>query len=177
MTWEFTTIHREDGVATVTFDRRAALNAFNGPLVAELTEVARSFHDDHDTRAVVLTGTLRSFSAGADLKEARADGTFAELRARNQRGRQLCKAWEDMPQATVAAIEGMAAAARASSSAASSAPPSGATSSISPQFAAVSAFSFSHRMTMRLVRAGPTSEIRRGIACHCRMRPILTSGT
>jgi len=108
MTWEFTTIRREDGVATVTFDRRAALNAFNGPLVRELTEVARSFYDDHDTRAVVLTGTLRSFSAGADLKEARADGTFAELRARNQWGRQLCKAWEDMPQATVAAIEGMA---------------------------------------------------------------------
>ncbi|MGE4615569.1 MAG: hypothetical protein AAEJ43_00945 [Gammaproteobacteria bacterium] len=51
---------------------------------------ARTFHDDHDTHIVILTGTLRAFSAGADLKEIHPPMTFAEQRQRSHLGRHLC---------------------------------------------------------------------------------------
>ncbi len=106
--WKFTTIERRGPVAIVRFDRGEALNAFNEPLVRELTEVAKSFHDDHDCRAIVLTGAAKAFSAGADLKEAYGAVGFANQRERSQLGRRLCRAWEETPQIVVAAIEGLA---------------------------------------------------------------------
>jgi enoyl-CoA hydratase/carnithine racemase len=98
----------DGNIAIVRLSREARLNAFNGELTRELTDVARRFHHDHDTHAVILTGAGRAFSAGADLKEQRGEMTFAEQRDRSQLGRHLCRAWEDMPQTTIAAIEGLA---------------------------------------------------------------------
>ncbi len=106
--WKFTTIEERGPVAIVTFDRGEALNAFNEPLVRELTAVAHSFYSRHDIHAVVLTGMKRAFSAGADLKERYGAEGFAAQRERSHLGRHLCRAWEEMPQITVAAIEGLA---------------------------------------------------------------------
>ena len=54
-------------------------------------------------------GTAEAFSAGIDLKDA---STWEELddvalRDRSYRGVRLCQAWEDMPQITIAAMEGL----------------------------------------------------------------------
>ena len=68
MSYENVTIERRGYVSIVRFDRRGSLNAFNQATIVELTQVAREFQDDLDTRAVVLTGTTRAFSAGIDLK-------------------------------------------------------------------------------------------------------------
>ena len=65
----YVTVQRDGSVALVSFDRKRNLNAFDGQLTLELTEVARSFHDDLETRAVVLTGSKDYFSAGADLED------------------------------------------------------------------------------------------------------------
>jgi enoyl-CoA hydratase/carnithine racemase len=108
MSWNTVTIERQGSIAIVRMARQENLNAFNRELTVELTEAARSFHRDHQTRAVILTGTLRAFSAGADLKESRTEATFAERRERSHLGRHLCRAWEEMPQTTIAAIEGPA---------------------------------------------------------------------
>jgi enoyl-CoA hydratase/carnithine racemase len=108
MSWNTVTIERRGPIAIVRMARPEALNAFNRELTVELTEAARSFHADHETHAVILTGTTRAFSAGADLKEARPQATFAEQRERSHLGRHLCRAWEEMPQTTIAAIEGPA---------------------------------------------------------------------
>lgn len=105
------TIERHGQVALVRFDRKGNLNAFNQDTILELTAVAREFQDDLETRAVVLTGTSRAFSAGIDLKDAstwEAVDDDVALRHRSYRGVRLCKAWEDMPQVTVAAMEGLA---------------------------------------------------------------------
>ncbi len=105
------TIEREGTVAVVTFDRRGSLNAFDQKTILELTDVARSFQDDLVTQAVVLSGTAHAFSAGIDLRDP---ATWEELdddvalRSRFYRGVRLCQAWEDMPQITIAAMEGMA---------------------------------------------------------------------
>ena len=106
------TIEKKGAVALVRFDRKGARNAFNQETILELTDVARRFQDDLETQAVVLTGTREAFSGGIDLKEratrAVTAGTDLELRQTYYRGVRLCQAWEDMPQITVAAIEGMA---------------------------------------------------------------------
>ena len=110
--YENVTIERQGPVALVRFDRKGARNAFNQQTILELTDVARRFQDDLETQAVVLTGTREAFSGGIDLKErasrAVTAGTDLELRQVYYRGVKLCQAWEDMPQITVAAIEGMA---------------------------------------------------------------------
>ncbi|HEB90341.1 MAG TPA: enoyl-CoA hydratase/isomerase family protein [Deltaproteobacteria bacterium] len=105
-------VKRDGPIAFVQFDRKKNLNAFDGRLILELTDVARSFHDDLETRAVVLTGSRDYFSAGADLVDlsARTDSKTSELERRHvfSRGVRLCQAWEAMPQITVAAIERLA---------------------------------------------------------------------
>ncbi len=104
------TVKVDGNVAVVTFDRKGSLNAFDQATILELTDVARRFHDDLETQAVVLSGAPNSFSAGIDLKDPATweDLGDVALRQRFYRGVRLCQAWEDMPQITVTAMEGMA---------------------------------------------------------------------
>jgi len=110
MDYQNVTVERDGAVATVTFDRKGSLNAFNQDTILELTHVAREFHDDLETQAVVLSGAPNSFSAGIDLKDAKTWEEVDDVASRNRfyRGVRLCQAWEDMPQITVTAMEGMA---------------------------------------------------------------------
>lgn len=110
MSEPYVSVKRDGPIATVTFDRHKNLNAFDGQLILELTEVARSFHDDIETRAVVLTGNKDYFSAGADLEDlaTRHSGSDLEKRQVFYRGVRLCEAWEAMPQITIAAMERLA---------------------------------------------------------------------
>jgi enoyl-CoA hydratase len=111
MAYRFTTIEKQGPIAVVRFDRKENLNAFSQALVLELTDVARSFHDDVETQAIVLTGAAEAFSSGADLKDAESwvrPMNDVERRQRFYRGVRLCEAWEHTPQITIAAIERMA---------------------------------------------------------------------
>ena len=104
-------IDRQGRTAIVRFDRGENLNAFNQELIRELTEVALEFQSDVETQAVVLTGSAKAFSAGIDLKDTTnwaAIDDDVQLRERFYRGVRLCQAWEDMPQITIAAMEGLA---------------------------------------------------------------------
>ncbi|NIR61583.1 MAG: enoyl-CoA hydratase/isomerase family protein, partial [Gammaproteobacteria bacterium] len=59
----------------------------------------------------VLAGAPEAFSGGIDLKDEATWEPIADdvaARERSYRGVRLCRAWEEMPQITVAAIEGMA---------------------------------------------------------------------
>lgn len=108
--YENVTVDQQDNVAVVTFDRNGSLNAFDQATILELTDVARRFQDDLETQAVVLSGAPNAFSAGIDLKDPATweDLDDVALRQRFYRGVRLCQAWEDMPQITVTAMEGMA---------------------------------------------------------------------
>jgi enoyl-CoA hydratase/carnithine racemase len=108
MTWNTVKVERAGDIAIVRMARDKNLNAFDRELIEELTEAGRGFHGDHDTHAVILTGSARAFSAGADLKEQQPPMSFAEQRDRSHLGRHLCRTWEEMPQTTIAAIEGPA---------------------------------------------------------------------
>lgn len=108
MKWSTVEVERRGNIAVVTLARPESLNAFNDKLVEELTEVGRSFHRDHTVNAVVLTGRGKGFCAGFDLKQPPPPEDFAERRDVMHLGRLLCRAWEEMPQTTIAAIEGPA---------------------------------------------------------------------
>jgi enoyl-CoA hydratase/carnithine racemase len=108
---DYVTIDKRDGIAVVRFDRKQNLNAFNEQLVVELTHAARGLHDDLETHAVVLAGAPNGFSAGFDLKATDSWTTETDDLKRRQRaygGVRLCKAWESMPQITIAAMERLA---------------------------------------------------------------------
>ena len=57
------------GVRQITMNRPDVLNAINHDLVAEMSAVLETLHDDPDCRVVVLTGSGRGFCAGLDLKD------------------------------------------------------------------------------------------------------------
>lgn len=83
----------------VTIDRPDKANSLTGGMLASLRDIARSAAADGAT-ALVLTGSGRVFSAGADLEEARAGLATSDL-------------WEDLsgaiaafPGLTVAALNG-----------------------------------------------------------------------
>ncbi len=58
---------RREQVAWVTFNRPEVHNAFNVELIEEMTEAVKRIRDDDSVRVVVLTGSGKSFCAGADL--------------------------------------------------------------------------------------------------------------
>lgn len=97
-------------IAVVRFDRGDNINALSHQAMRELRDVPRDFEDDLETTVVILTGAAKAFSAGFDLKdpESRArDGLPIGERLQRQRlGPKMCKAWQDMDQVTIAAVEG-----------------------------------------------------------------------
>ncbi len=97
-------------IAVVRFDRGDNVNALSQQAMRELRDVPRAFEDDLETTVVILTGSAKAFSAGFDLKdpEGRArDGLSVGERIHRQRlGPRMCRAWQDMDQVTIAAIEG-----------------------------------------------------------------------
>ena len=107
---KFVTIEKQGRIAIVRFDRGFAANALSLELMRELTQVARSFDDDFETSAVILTGRSDNFSMGADLKDPDMahlrDAGLAERRLGLMTGTRMCKAWEDIQALTICAIEG-----------------------------------------------------------------------
>ncbi|HTP96504.1 MAG TPA: enoyl-CoA hydratase/isomerase family protein [Burkholderiales bacterium] len=100
------------GLATVKLDRPARRNAFSVDLMEQLIAAANELSLRHDIGAVVVTGGDEFFSAGADLKDERrwdtGSKTFVERRETARLGTRLARAWEEVPQITIAAIEGYA---------------------------------------------------------------------
>ncbi|WP_426663372.1 enoyl-CoA hydratase-related protein [Rhodanobacter aciditrophus] len=98
------------GVRTLAMHRPEVHNAFDDALIAELTIAVEAAGRDPAVRALVLTGSGASFSAGADLNWMRGMATASEqenlddsLRlARLMRSLQFC------PKPTLARVNGAA---------------------------------------------------------------------
>jgi enoyl-CoA hydratase/carnithine racemase len=107
---EMVSIERRGRIAILRFDRGDGRNALSIEACRVLTRAARSFDDDPDVSAVVLTGTPAVFSLGADLKDpelARArQARLAERRLAMQTGGRMCRAWAEIEALTICAIEG-----------------------------------------------------------------------
>lgn len=68
----------ENGVVTVTLNRESVHNAFNDNVILELTNTFIELEGDVTTRLIVLTGSGRSFCAGADLNWMKSMVSYSE---------------------------------------------------------------------------------------------------
>jgi enoyl-CoA hydratase len=97
-------------IAVVRFDRGDGINALSPEAMRQLTSAARSFEDDGATSVVVLAGAAKAFTAGFDLKDpegrARKTMDLGDLRRHLKLGPRLTRAWQDLEQITIGAIEG-----------------------------------------------------------------------
>ncbi|SOD85755.1 enoyl-CoA hydratase family protein [Streptomyces sp. Ag109_G2-15] len=70
---------RARGVETLSLDATDTRNALSAALVSQLAEALTDCGKDEDVRAVVLTHTGTTFSAGADLRDPPDPDTFVGL--------------------------------------------------------------------------------------------------
>lgn len=99
-----------DGVGVITLNRPEKHNAFNAVLINELSEVLDTLAHETNIRLVILRGAGKSFSAGADLDwmQTAASYTQAENESDALRLAQMLRKLHDLPQATLALVQGAA---------------------------------------------------------------------
>lgn len=101
-----------EGVATVTLDRPAAMNAVTLSLAVGLEQALLVAGGDPEVRVVVIRGAGGNFCAGGDFEEVqrlRAEGPEA-LRSLFAAFRGACTAAGSIEQPVIAAVEGVAMA-------------------------------------------------------------------
>ena len=101
----------EGRLARLTLNRPERRNAFSAELMREMIAAAGELAARRDVDAVIVSGAGGVFSAGADLKDGTrwAGGApLLEQRETASLGGRMSRAWEELPQVTIAAIEGYA---------------------------------------------------------------------
>jgi enoyl-CoA hydratase len=100
-----------DSVAVLTFERSSKLNALNYELVDAIVHALNEIEREDEVRAVVLTGSGRAFSAGADIHEFSkdvAEGVDASYRQFVRRGQGMTRRIENFPKPVISAVNGLA---------------------------------------------------------------------
>src|SRR5207237_10670800 len=106
MAYQNIQLSREGQIVTITVNRPKLLNALNGATFRELTQAVREAADS--SRALILTGAGdKAFVAGADISEM-APMTPWTAREFSELGHVLTALLEDLPIATIAAVNGYA---------------------------------------------------------------------
>ncbi|WP_341197645.1 enoyl-CoA hydratase-related protein [Hyphomonas chukchiensis] len=101
----------QEGLAVVTLNRPDVHNAFNALVIEELTDAFEAIADQETIRMMILRGNGPSFSAGADLnwmKQAAELHTKDDNEHDAQRLAAMLQALYDMPQMTLALVQGAA---------------------------------------------------------------------
>ena len=107
---------RPDGVATLTLNRPARLNALTFDVYRELLGTFRALQDASDVRALIITGAGRGFCSGGDINEVVASLTrmpAADLLRFTRMTGQTVLAMRQLRLPIVAAINGAAVGAGA----------------------------------------------------------------
>ncbi len=96
----------DDAAGVVTFARPARLNAISSDLLTELPAAVAELENDPKVRAIVLTGSERAFSTGADLTEALTVDDPVKFMAYNRLWRAATYTMEHSTKPVIAAIDG-----------------------------------------------------------------------
>ena len=105
-----------DGVAELTLNAPAKLNALSDAMLAALQAQIDALREDGATRAVILRGAGKAFCAGHDLKEMQAgrqteDGGRAYFADLFTRCTNVMTGLQRIPQPVIAEVHGIATAA------------------------------------------------------------------
>jgi 2-(1,2-epoxy-1,2-dihydrophenyl)acetyl-CoA isomerase len=101
-----------ENVQTITLNRPDKLNALSGALMSELLQVVRAAERDDAVQALVLTGSGRGFSSGADLSQSDSEGVVADVGdALRSRYLPVVTRLHALEKPVLAAINGVAAGA------------------------------------------------------------------
>ena len=107
MAYQFVETEREKDLMIVTVNRPKALNALNPTVISELTDCFQAIDRDKSINCVILTGSGRSFVAGADIAVmAEADGS--QGRELTKQGQDLMDCVEAVRVPVIAAVNGFA---------------------------------------------------------------------
>ena len=99
-----------DGIGTITLNRPAKLNAWDGPMRDQIREVLLAWNTDEAVRAVIVTGSDgRAFSAGQDLEETEKIKGWAEGVEWFNSWRAFYDSMRDLDKPSIAALSGVAA--------------------------------------------------------------------
>jgi len=104
-------VDKSDAITTIYLNRSAQRNALSSELMDELFAVVQQLRDDTTTRAIILTGSGKAFSIGADvdlLARINSEYTPEQTHAEIAKWRAVFDAIESLPQATIAAVNGVA---------------------------------------------------------------------
>lgn len=98
---------KQDNIVLLTINRPEALNALNSTVIGELEQAVSQVEQDETVGALILTGSGRSFVAGADIGEQQPLD-IAAGRKWGQRGSALMRRIEKLEIPTIAAVNGFA---------------------------------------------------------------------
>lgn len=95
----------DSAVARIVIDRPSKLNALDVSMLGKLTDTFHRLAERDDVRAVVLSGSGRSFCAGADIGayDEHTEATFLSFQSVF---RAMCESVERVPMPVVAAVHG-----------------------------------------------------------------------
>lgn len=99
-----------DGVATLTLNRPASLNALSDNMIDSLLEALDRLGRDRAVGAIVLTGAGRAFCAGGDVKSMNAaeQPDIEQKIERFRHGHRVPLALAECPKVVIASINGPA---------------------------------------------------------------------
>lgn len=107
-TYETVLWQQEGRVGTVTINRPDAFNGINNTMMRELWTLLRDVAEDESVAVVVITGAGKAFCPGADLKAYSAN---VPMEPNKDEYFEIPVLLHEMPQVTVAAINGACAGA------------------------------------------------------------------
>jgi enoyl-CoA hydratase len=110
------TFAKEGPITTITFNRPERLNCMNREVMIELESLIKDVRDEHETRILIVTGSGRAFSAGADMSKMKGIKDPAELQrsfGQHNRGvaRMVGRSFDQITRLdcmTIAAVNGFA---------------------------------------------------------------------
>lgn len=117
MNFEQVVYSKEEGVASITFNRPEVLNALNSQMMDEIVSALKDAQEDEEVRVVILTGAGKGFCSGADLKamvsgdDRKISSMPSAVEMRNQ-GRfgvqRIPRLFESLEKPCIACVNGVA---------------------------------------------------------------------
>lgn len=98
---------KDNGIAVVQLNRPEAMNAFNLDMLTELSAVFDEIAGDDSIRAVILKGSDKIFSAGADIRDFVDYGPL-EVRHYIEQAHFMGAKLARLPKPTIASMAGLA---------------------------------------------------------------------